>query len=77
VSNEINDKTKIPLGFIITVAGLFAGGIVHVSMISFKANANENRIEKIEKKNEDLVTVILETRESLARIEGALGVDKK
>jgi hypothetical protein len=75
-TTTINESTLIPLSFLLVVLS----AVAYVVTIHGKVQANVERIEKVEKKNDELGTVISDTRDSLMRIEGALGIkspDKK
>lgn len=70
--SKITEKTVLPISLLVIIIG----GVVRVESTSFKATANEIKIEKLDEENKKLASVIIEVKTSLARIEGALGVKK-
>lgn len=71
---EINEKTKLPLSFILIISGLFFGGITRVESTAYKTSRNETEIDKLQKENKSLYKVLVKINTRLSRIEGALGV---
>lgn len=71
----ISESTLVPISFLIFIVI----GVIRVESTSFKANANEKEIGKLQTTDEHIATELKKHGEALARIEGALGTtpDKK
>jgi hypothetical protein len=63
--NKITDKTLIPLSLVITVLG----GVVWLSMMFSKVEAQEKKIDKQDGKIESQTAILIDIRERVIRIE--------
>jgi hypothetical protein len=71
--NKIDEKTLIPISFLLVILG----GVFWLSTIHSKVSASEKQIEQISSTGPGSIAAQLkEHGESLARIEGALGTRK-
>lgn len=69
-TSRIDENTTITLG----ILTLIIVGVVRVETTSFKANANEEKISELEKKNQEYVKVITDVRMSLVQIKTKMGI---
>lgn len=69
----VSEATLIPVSLLI----VFIVCSVTVGATFFKVNAHGEEINHLKTKDEKIDEVIVEVKESLARIEGKLGIDPK
>lgn len=67
---KISEKTLIPLSLMLAVVSF----VFWLSSISFKAEANAQSIKEIRQEQTRYMDDMAEVRESLSRIEGAMGL---
>lgn len=66
---DINDRTKIPLFAVMASMPVLAGGLVWLSVIYFKADAAEQYNIKQDLKIETQMSLLLDIRDRVIRIE--------
>lgn len=66
----IDATTLMPVGFVV----LLMAGVIRVETTSYKANANEEKIIRLELENKEYQKVITEVRISLTQIKTTLGI---
>ena len=73
----LSGNTKVPLGFILTVATPFVLGAVWLANLQFSVAANTNDITEQKLSIKQVKDQTQQILISLARIEGSLGVDSE